>query len=226
MTVNYILNKKINITEDTLTYNPHTWGPPVYQIDVIELFHNLIKDNYCVLDIGAQSGAFSLMAKYLPTTEFYAFEPDPINYKYLLENLEINDIKNVITHNIALSDTVGYDDFNICTTHRGLNTLGKNVLRFSEHETQKINIKTSTIDELFFNKKIDLIKIDTEGAEYNILSGGINTIQKYKPKILLEYYDMNLKQFDKNLQQLNKLILDINYKITWLEGDNALIESN
>ena len=63
MTVNYILNKKINVTEDTLIHNPYTWGPPVYQIDVIELFYNLIKDDYCILDIGAQSGAFSLMAK-------------------------------------------------------------------------------------------------------------------------------------------------------------------
>lgn len=160
----------------------------------------------------------------MPTIKFHSFEPDMINYNCLLENLKINDIKNVQTYNIALTDQVGYDEFNICTQHRGLNTLGKNLLRFNKSETEKINIKTTTIDELFINQKIDLIKIGTEGCEYNILSGGVNTIKKYKPKIFLEYSDINLNQFNQNINNLDKLINDLGYVITWIKDDNVLIE--
>lgn len=222
----YITNKKILVSNDSIIHNKYTWSKPqIYQLDAIQFFYDLIKDDYYVLDIGAQSGVFSLMAKYLPTVNFHSFEPDPINYQCLLENLEINNIKNVKPYNIALSNKIGNKEFNICTTHRGLNTLGTNILRFQNYETEKININTSTIDEIFANQKIDLIKIDTEGCEYDILLGGFNTIKKYKPKIFLEYYDHNLNQFNKTISDLDNLIDELNYSIIWRKDDNILIKS-
>jgi FkbM family methyltransferase len=222
----YVDNNIISVSDNSVVYNGYTWSKPqIYQLDAIEFFYNLIKDGYCVLDVGAQSGVFSLMAKYLPTVNFHSFEPDPINFQCLLENLEINEIENVKPYDIALSSEVGYAEFNICTTHRGLNTLGKNVLNFKNYETEKISIDTSTIDEVFANQKIDLIKIDTEGCECDILLGGFNTIKKYKPKIFLEYYDRNLNQFNKTIYDLDRLIEQLDYNITWRKNDNILIES-
>ena len=45
---------------------------------------------------------------------------------------------------------------------------------------EKKNIKTDTLDNLFLKKNIDLIKIDTQGSEYEILEGGLNCIKKDK----------------------------------------------
>ena len=101
----------------------------------------------------------------------------------LKENLKINNIDNIILYEEALGNNVGDGVLKICPTHRGLNTIGMNVKRFSESESINHSIKINTIDNLFLNTRIDLIKMDTEGSEYDIIMGGIKTIKKYKPKI-------------------------------------------
>lgn len=222
--INYIFDRKIQISENSINYNPHTWGSSVYQKETVEFFYQLIQEDSCVLDIGAQSGAFSLLAQYFSNAVFHSFEPDPVNYECLIENININKINNVVPYQMALSSESGEGILNVYDSHRGLNTLGTNLLRFNEENTQKIKIKIETIDNLFLDKKIDLIKIDTEGAEYDILLGGSNTITKFKPKILLEYYNGNLEQFGKSIHNLNELISSLNYTITWEKEDNVLIE--
>lgn len=225
--VDYIIGNKIYITKDSKVYNTYTWERnSVYQLDTIEFFYNQVIKNQCIniVDVGAQSGVFTLMAKFLPNTNWYAFEPDPVNYNLCLENIILNNINNVKLYSDALSNKIGKDIFNICNSHRGLNTLGKNLLRFNESESQKIEVNLNTLDNLFIDTKIDMIKIDTEGAEYDILIGAENLIKKYKPKILLEYYDDNLLQFNKSIKDLNLLIEEYNYHIVWRSDDNVFIE--
>jgi len=148
-----------------------------------------------------------------------------LNYSLLIDNLKLNSIQNVKTYQQALSDNLGEKDLNICSNHRGLNTLGNNLTRFSKENLIKEKVILNTIDNLFLNTRIDLIKIDTEGSEYDILVGGLKTIQKYKPLILLEYFDENLKQFNHNIQELDHLIEKIGYEIIWKHEDNVIIQS-
>lgn len=227
--INYILGNKILINDDTKEYNLYTWGSNgdnIYQLDVVEFFYEKIPKNeeVTIIDIGAQSGVFTLLAKFLPKSTWYSFEPDKFNHDLLLDNIKINNIKNVNTYTTAISNTIGNGILNVNKNHRGLNTLGKNLKRFTEDNAEKHIVDITTIDNLFYNTKIDFIKIDTEGAEYDILSGAMNTIEKYKPKILMEYYDENLQQFSKNIQQLDQLISDMGYTITQKCDDNIMIE--
>ena len=57
-------------------------------------------------------------------------------------------------------------------------------------------VKVSTIDKTFsdFSGEVDLIKIDTEGWEYFVLKGGKQTINKYRPIILMEFEEINMNQ--------------------------------
>lgn len=223
----YFLGFDIKITDDTNVLNCHTWKNALLQKTSVEFFYNQIpKDrDVCILDIGAQSGAFSLMSKFLPNTTWHSFEPDPTNFKLLTDNLKLNDIENVKVYNLALSNIKSQSVFNICEHNRGLNTLGNNVKRFNKNESKEIIVETDTIDNLFLDVKVDFIKIDTEGAEFNILLGGSKTLKKYKPKILLEYYNDNLEQFQVNINDLNNLIRDLGYKITSKIDDCIYIES-
>jgi len=91
--------------------------------------------------------------------------------------------------------------------------MGNNVNRFSD--IVKINIETDTIDNLFFHNNIPVhfIKIDTEGHEFNILKGALNTIKTYKPIIQLEWNFDNLKQNNVQPYMLSELIYtELNYK--------------
>lgn len=80
-------------------------------------------------------------------------------------------------------------------------------------EFEKIKIDTDTLDNLFSNKNIDLVKIDTQGSEYEILEGGLNFIRNQKPLLFLETwsyeYYKNIKFFD----QIISLLRSINYEL-------------
>lgn len=225
--VTYIFNKLIEVSDNSQKYNRYTWEHGVVgQKSAVEFFSTLVEnnENFTIVDIGAQSGAFSLMSKFFEKTKWYCFEPDPINYDCLLENIKLNDINNIKVNNVAISDEKGIVKLNICKSHRGLNTLGTNLVRFNSNDVEEHIINSDTLDSLFLDIKIDLIKIDTEGCEYNILKGAKKVIEKYKPKIFLEYYDMNLRQFGLTIEDLNKLISEIGYHIVWSQEDNVLIE--
>jgi FkbM family methyltransferase len=224
--INYINCEKILITQDALRQNPFTWENGCYQLPAVQKFFDVVKKNRSktIIDIGAQSGAFSLMAKFLPNSIWHSFEPDPVNYTLLKENLSINSIVNVNIYDKAIGCDDNQSIFNINPNHRGLNTLGTNLKRFSTDDAKKINVQVNTLDSLFLDTPIDAIKIDTEGGEYNILKGGKELIKKYKPLIFLEYYETNLQQFNLSLKELHNLFDEINYKITWQEEDNVIIE--
>ena len=82
---------------------------------------------------------------------------------------------------------------------------------------EKKNIKTDTLDNLFLKKNIDLIKIDTQGSEYEILEGGLNCIKKDKPLLFLETwsfeYYKNIKLFD----QIIALLRTVGYELYGLD---------
>ena len=231
----YVNGVEIPVSENSVHLNSswvhpekdEKWSAPfVWELNVIQMFADQIKDDFTILDIGANNGSFSLMAKLYPTTTWHLFEPDPTNVDHLKENLELNEITNATVYEEALSDYIGECVLKICPNHRGLNTIGKNVQRFSNAESVDYPVKCNTIDNIFSDTKIDLIKIDTEGSEYDIIRGGINTIKKYKPKILLEFNPGNMSQCGHDPQKLNALIHEIGYNPFWFDnGENLFIQS-
>jgi FkbM family methyltransferase len=220
----------IQVSEDTLKITPSTFleSGEMWESESLKTFYNYIDNtkNYTIIDIGAQSGLYSLYAKYLPLSTFYSFEPFPETYKLLNENLLLNDINNVNTYNLGLSNKSGTTLLNTCISHNGLHTLGNNPLRFND--IKKIEININTIDNLFYDKNIDVnfIKIDTEGYEYYILQGGLKTIKKYKPLIQIEWNLTNLKQCEVDPDIFMNFINNtLEYKILIHHNEELIIAS-
>lgn len=138
-----------------------------------------------VIDAGAHYGFYTLQASRLVGNEgtVLAFEPHPNNYKKLLMNLHLNKIKNVKTFNMALGNVNGQAKLYV-GSHSGAHST---LFRTKSY----INVKMGKIDTVV-NKlgleKVDLIKIDAEGAELSILKGTIKTIKKHKPKVTIATY--------------------------------------
>jgi len=142
-----------------------------------------LKPSSVILDIGANIGYFSILcAAREPLSNVYAIEPGELNYKFLTENIQNNDLKNIKPFNYAISNMT-----------RQMNFFENSAWGYID-ETN-ITGKTSltsvlTLDD-FVEKldleKIDLIKIDTEGFESHIFEGGLKTINKFKPKIIFEF---------------------------------------
>lgn len=212
----YLNNKKfpIFVTKKTKEITPYTFQPngKMWENNSIKQFFSCIdnNNNYNIVDIGAQTGLYSLFAKYLPNSTFYSFEPFTDTYNCLNDNLKLNDIHNVKTFNFGISDKSGTNILNTSKGHNGLHTMG-NPLRFND--IKPITINTTTLDDFFFSKNIPVhfIKIDTEGWEYNILKGGENTIKKYKPIIQLEWNITNMKQCNTTEHELLSLLNKYKY---------------
>lgn len=206
----------INVSDKTCELTPYTFQPngELWENVSLQQFYNSINNNveYNIVDVGAQSGLYSLFAKFLPKSTFYSFEPFTPTFNLLNENLILNNINNVKTHNIALSNTIGETTLNTCIHHNGLHTIGSNLKRFND--IKPITIKTTTLDDEFYNKNIpvDYIKIDTEGYEYWILKGGLKTIKEYKPIIQLEWNKINMEQCNVTEEMMKQLMDDIYYK--------------
>jgi len=203
----------ISVTNETLIRTPHTFerDKPIWEESSVNYFYDNvpIDKKVNIVDIGAQSGLYTLYSKYLPISQFYSFEPFPNSYKLLNDNIVLNGITNVNTYNIGISNYKGECILNTSNSHNGLHTIGSTPLRFNDIVPIKINV--DTIDNLFYenNIPVDFIKIDTEGWEYFILQGGEKTIQKYKPFIQIEWYEENMRQCNVDIHEFQRYISDI-----------------
>jgi FkbM family methyltransferase len=218
------------ITENTLQNTPITFSREghYFEPESIEYFYSLVKnkygDNPCtIVDIGAQSGLYTLFAKYMPACSFYSFEPNIYTFELLQENCTINKITNVKLFNNGLGNKIENKSLLVPVSagESGLCCLGENPLRFNQYVPHDVSILT--LDSEFYHKNIPVhfIKCDTEGWEPYILEGGRMTLTTYKPEIFLEVNDVNLTQCSQTRQNLFSILESYGYKyVTTLNNEN------
>ena len=209
----------IDVTLKTESRSGNSFGgySQLGALNVIQFFYNLINadENYNIVDVGAQAGAFTLLAKYVPNSTVYAFEPCKYVYDDLVDNVNLNNLLNVKTYNMALSDKEGEGTLNVSHILQGLSTLAPDPLRFDKTHSDQETVKLTTLDAMFYDKsvRVDFMKIDTEGWEYCVLKGGEKTIKEYKPVILLEWNETNIAQAKVDVSQLDTFFEENGYTL-------------
>ena len=140
-----------------------------------------------IFDIGSNIGLFSIfISQKYPKAQIYAFEPNPSVFKVLKRNIEINKITQAHIYNAAIAKNSGRRLFyeNKMTPASGFFKTGEII--------GKKYVKTFTLAEIFIQygiKSCDLLKIDCEGAEYEILMNLNKTLLKKIKNIIVEYHD-------------------------------------
>lgn len=167
-----------------------------FEYSTLELFSNLIKKGDVIIDVGANSGLYSIFYSRLAGNEgkVYAFEPDPNTFLLLKENLQLNNCINVNTYNFALSNKeskIQMVSFNLEKINLKDNDSFKYIKEIPEDQVDNdkgyINAyRLDDLQEFQTLSKIDIIKIDVEGAELLVLEGSRDIILKHKPIIVFE----------------------------------------
>ncbi len=179
-----------------------------YEEDALKTFLSKIKENDVIYDLGANAGYHSLAMANKTKNSIYAFEPFPLNIFRLKKHLEANKVNNVIVKEMAVSDKLGVIEFSNVPKLGG-NTYITESKNFKD-TSNILKVNTTSIDELVFgDNKINppqIMKIDVEGAEFDVLKGAEKTIKEYKPILLLATHDMHLPGVkDKCLDFLKRL---------------------
>lgn len=169
----------------------------------------LLKQGDVFVDIGANIGFYSLLAAFRvgKTGRVLSFEPSFREYRRLLKNIEINDAPAVVPFNVGLSRESEIKDLAIATSHTGLNSLA----RSSRFESYCQPTPVFSFDwlwrQLFGPQRIDLIKIDVEGAESWVLEGMRWTLSERLPaKVIVEVTPKFLKDFGASKRSIYELM--------------------
>lgn len=150
--------------------------------DLVHFVDSRLKDCRCFLDIGANVGSFTLLAKGYPNTQFISFEPIKKTFNILKQNIELNNITNVMLVNKGLSNKEEVLKMYIPINTNSLG--GSSIIKPLEEHIEEI-CEFDILDN-YIDFPVDLIKIDVEGHEYNVLKGGLNLINKHHPLLLIE----------------------------------------
>ncbi len=175
------------------------------QKKVIKFFKKNLGKKILILDVGSHHGeTISLFSKNFELFEFHCFEASPINFKFLVKNIEKLNFKNKSQSNlvnVGIGSRKGNTFINqikesSSSTINELN-LESNYLKKkmkilninkSEKFYKKIPISIIKLDDYIESKEIkeiDILKIDTEGYELNVVKG----LQKYHKIIKYIYFE-------------------------------------
>lgn len=155
--------------------------------------NSIIKKGETVFDIGAhKAGYLYLMLKQVGERgRVFAFEPQSILYQYIKKIKGLFKWDNVTIEHLALSDTEDIVTLYIPTNKVSKDSSPEATIVEHKHDsnigaTEKV--RTETLDSYCNRHQIQpaFLKIDVEGNELSVFQGGLGTLKKYKPKILVE----------------------------------------
>ena len=159
-----------------------TWKTDSY---INEAFN--IKKDDVVVDIGANIGAFSILAaKNASNGKVFAYEPNKENYGLLLKNKALNNSNNLFISNSAIARKKGRINLFISKLNYGAHSI------YETESKNSIKVDSITLKDIFAMnnlRKIDYLKIDAEGAEYDIILKTPPELIRRVGKIVLEYHD-------------------------------------
>lgn len=162
-----------------------------------------------IVDVGGNLGNHAVFfSTQIKNAKVYSFEPMIETYKILIKNIKINDLDNKVkVYNMACGDLDGH----------------ASPISYNPYDTGGTSIKNDELGEIIVVRlddmvkdKVDFLKIDVEGFEYNVLLGAKNILNNFSPIIFIEI-------FEKNKEKVIPLLENFHYKCVDDLGKNNYI---
>ena len=180
-----------------------------YEPEQTALFETYIKPGKVVFDIGAHAGYYTLLSSVIVGAEgkVLAFEPNPCNYRNLVNNVKINRLGNVEMLETAVSDENGHSFFESGS--------GTGTGRLTSEGC--IKVRTVRLDDLVVERNIrpDFMKIDTEGAEMLVLRGARQVLIESRPTLFLSTHGKEVHE------KCCAFLTDLKYDIKPILGNDV-----
>lgn len=195
-----------------------------YEPHVTAAMRRFLKPGMVFVDIGANLGYLSLVAADAVKSEgrVICFEPNQNNCTLIYMSAKINGFDNIEILPFALADTnknVVYDDM------RGNGIISNFELNLETTPLRYV-VRALTLDYALRDEpSIDAIKMDIEGAEYMVLQGAANVLEKHRPVIFSEFSPPGLRNVSGvSGQEFLQHLVGKEYAISILGFDNEVID--
>jgi FkbM family methyltransferase len=194
---------------------------PIYEVFADNAYHldwftADLGDDPRALDIGGHIGCFSLaFARQHPGARVETFEASPSTAAYARRNMAINGFDDRVTvHHSAVSSSSGTLRFADNAGGSGLNGLT------APEGTPTIEVPAVTFAEALANadRPIDVVKIDTEGAEYDIVLGSDPSDWSDVQRVVMEYHPVDGHSWDELKTFFSKAGLEVAHQEIGLDG--------
>lgn len=188
----------------------HEW----YEPDTVRALSALLRPGAVFLDIGAAFGQYTLLGADAvgDSGQVHAFEPEPISHAWLAANVKRNHLRNVTLAQIALGDAPGFVDLYLGSP----DNLGTTSLRQQYNYTgRSVRVEVKELDlyvALAGLSRVDVIKIDVEGAE-SLVFAGATKVLAMRPAMIIEFEESNQARFGSSCAELARLLTNKGYRL-------------
>ncbi|MBD2296492.1 FkbM family methyltransferase [Anabaena sphaerica FACHB-251] len=176
-----------------------------------------LRPGMVMFDIGAHIGEYTLLAAKIvgASGQIYAFEPQSHLFPILSQSVEMNGFTQVVLNCAAVSDYVGEIEFQILDEPT-LSSIRKQVV--SEQLAKIVSVDCTSLDDYWLNqeRKIDLIKVDVEGAEKFVFQGAtrlLNLPSHLAPIWIFEYAPNSYADFGYQSLEILQLLKQYGYEV-------------
>lgn len=193
-----------------------------------------LNEDAVIFDVGANVGIMSLnFAQKAQKGKVYAFEPTHYALEKLKRNLALNPETASIIHpvNTFVSSNDPKPDeikaFSSWKIDKGVGSGQHQVHGGTAMSTE--GVPTITLDEFVNDQKIsriDFIKIDTDGHEFDVLSGANDTIKKFNPQIIFELGQYVMEERGISFMDYDKFFTQLNYTLSDASNNRLISKDN
>lgn len=207
------------ILKDNMWYWPKidqvSWEGQNKAKNLYEVLLKYVKNKNIMVQAGGNCGfVLSTFVNHFNT--IYTFEPDPVNFYCLNQNINSN---NVIKMQCCLGNTSQTVNVQQLIRPDRPHDIG------GVHVNGTGFIPTIILDNLNL-PDCNLIQLDVEGWELNALLGSIETIKRFKPVLCVEFCEKWLNRYNTNGEDIHKLLDNLNYKLVDTYGVDKIFISN
>ena len=195
-----------------------------YDFPIVRVIQKLLKPGMTFVDVGAHVGQYSLLGSDLVGMEgtVHSFEPEPETFGLLQHNVLMNGLHNVHLIRCALGES--FKEVKLYVARP--DNIGQTSLRQPNNFSGvQVQVQCRTLDDYAGEHRIDrinLIKIDVEGAELDVLLGARGVLSRNpKPHIIIEFWEEFQQAYGSSCAQLAEFLRGSGYSLSWI-GETGL----
>ncbi len=196
-----------------------------YERDVTAIFRDTLRDGMRVVDLGANIGYFTLLAASLvgPRGHVLAVEPNPRNVQMIEASRRVNSFNHVTVAPVAAGRDTGVLMLNTSYSNGTTSDAPSEIEQLFGAEV----VPSLRLDTLLgADAQVDLIKVDVEGAEYNALLGGEQTIRRCRPVIVSEFSPAMMPGISRiSGEDYLQWLIALDYALSVIEPDGSLTQT-